>query len=101
MAPIRREAFERFEATPMPSPDEAARSHPELVEGHLHRLVGSDRTRFTALHAAFRTGGTFVHVPAGVSVGLPLQTITYVDRDGLAVFPHTLLVVDEGAELTF
>jgi Fe-S cluster assembly protein SufD len=63
--------------------------------------VAVDRTKFTALHAAFRAGGSFVHVPAGVEVGLPLETVTYVDRDGLAVFPHTILVVEEGASLTF
>jgi Fe-S cluster assembly protein SufD len=64
-------------------------------------VVPTLRTRFTALHGAFRTGGTFVHVPKGVEIELPLQTLTYVDHDGLAVFPHTLLVLEEGASLTF
>ena len=59
------------------------------------------RTRFTALHGAFRTGGTFVHVPRDVKVEAPLQSLTYVDRDGLAVFPHTVIVLEEGAELSF
>jgi Fe-S cluster assembly protein SufD len=81
--------------------DDAARTHPHLVERRLHHAVPTGRTRFTALHGAFRTGGTLVHVPAGVSVELPLQTLTYVDRDELAVFPHTVLVLDESAELTF
>lgn len=81
--------------------DAALRDHPDLVEGRLHGAVPFDRTKFTALHAAFRTGGTFVHVPKGVKVELPLQTFTYVDRDGLAVFPHTVLVVEEGAEVTY
>jgi Fe-S cluster assembly protein SufD len=81
--------------------DQAARSHPHLLKGRLHAAVPTSRTKFTALHGAFRTGGTFVYVPAGVRVDLPLQTLTYVDRDGLAVFPHTLLVLEEGAELTF
>ncbi len=79
--------------------DEAART--QGLERHLHVAVPTGRTRFTALHGAFRTGGTFVHVPRGVSVELPLQTLTYVDRDELAVFPHTLIVLEEGAELTF
>src|SRR5439155_5181534 len=57
--------------------------------------------RFTALHGAFRSGGTFVFVPRNVRVELPLQTLTYVDHDGMAVFPHTLLILEEGAELTF
>jgi Fe-S cluster assembly protein SufD len=81
--------------------DAALRDHPGLVEGRLHGAVPFDRTKFTALHAAFRTGGTFVHVPKNVKVELPLQTFTYVDRDGLAVFPHTVLVAEEGAEVTY
>jgi Fe-S cluster assembly protein SufD len=81
--------------------DEASRRHADLVERHLHGAVPSSRTRFAALHAAFRSGGTFVFVPSNVRVELPLQTLTYVDHDGLGVFPHTLLVLEEGAELTF
>ena len=83
------------------SVDRAAGEHPELVESRLHSLVATDRSKFTALHAAFRTGGTLVYVPKGVKVEAPLQTLTYVDRGGVAVFPHTMIVLDEGAELTF
>jgi Fe-S cluster assembly protein SufD len=81
--------------------DQATVLHPDLVERHLHALVPTDRSRFTALHAAFRTGGTFLHVPAGVRVALPLQTLTFVEADGAAVFPHTLIVAEDGAEVTF
>jgi len=81
--------------------EDAAKNHAHLLEGNLHRAVPTERTRFSALHAAFRTGGTFVFVPRGVSVELPLQTLTYVDRDDLAVFPHTVIVLEEAAELTF
>ncbi len=81
--------------------DRAVEEHPELVEDRLHGLVPGDRTKFTALHAAFRAGGTFVHVPRDVQLELPLQTITYVDAEGLAVFPHTLILLEQGAELTF
>ena len=75
-------------------------SHREQAD-RLHRLVPPDRTKFIALHAAFRTGGSFVLVPPGVHVELPLQAVTYLDADGSAVFPHTILVVEEGASLTF
>jgi Fe-S cluster assembly protein SufD len=81
--------------------DRAAATHPDLVERSLHSLVPAERTRFTALHAAFRTGGTFVYVPKDVRLELPLQTLTYLDADGAAVFPHTVLVAEEGAEVTF
>jgi Fe-S cluster assembly protein SufD len=81
--------------------DLAAERHPDLVEKHLHQLVETGRTTFTALHAAFRSGGTFVYVPPGVELSAPLQTLTYLDADGAAVFPRTLLIADEGAEVTF
>jgi Fe-S cluster assembly protein SufD len=81
--------------------DAAAAEHPDLVERTLHDLVPTKRTRFTALHAAFRTGGTFLYVPRDTRVDLPLQTLTFVDVDGAAVFPHTLIVVEAGAEVTF
>ncbi|HSL15053.1 MAG TPA: Fe-S cluster assembly protein SufD [Actinomycetota bacterium] len=81
--------------------DLAAERHADLVEKHLHQLVETNRSTFTALHAAFRSGGTFLYVPAGVTVGMPLQSLTWVDHDGLAVFPRTLLIAEEGSEVTF
>jgi Fe-S cluster assembly protein SufD len=81
--------------------DRAATEHPGLVEPNLHGLVPTSRTKFTALHGAFRTGGTFLYVPPAVNVELPLQTLTYLDSDGAAVFPHTLIVVGEDADVTF
>jgi Fe-S cluster assembly protein SufD len=81
--------------------DRAAAERPDLVEPNLHALVPTSRTRFTALHGAFRTGGTFLYVPPATTVELPLQTLTYLDADGAAIFPHTLIVVGEDAELTF
>jgi Fe-S cluster assembly protein SufD len=81
--------------------DLAAEKYPDLVDPHLHSLVPTDRTTFTALHGAFRTGGTFLYVPADVSIEMPLQTVTYLDADGAAVFPHTLLIAERGAEVTF
>ena len=81
--------------------DLAAATHPDLVERHLHSLVPTDRSKFLALHGAFRTGGTFLHVPDGLEIELPLQTLTYLDADGGAVFPHTLIVVGKHASVTF
>ncbi|HEX2031032.1 MAG TPA: Fe-S cluster assembly protein SufD [Actinomycetota bacterium] len=80
--------------------DRAVTAHPDLVEGRLHRLVAADRTKFAALHAAYRTGGTFLYVPRGVAVKVPLQAFTYLDADDAAVFPHTVIVADELAEVT-
>jgi Fe-S cluster assembly protein SufD len=81
--------------------DRAAAERPELVEPYLHTLVATDRSKFTALHAAFRTGGTLLYVPRDVRVELPIQTLTYLDADGAAIFPRTLLIADVGADVTF
>jgi Fe-S cluster assembly protein SufD len=81
--------------------DVAAATHPNLVETYLHSLVPTSRTKFLALHGAFRTAGTFLYVPDGVEIELPLQTLTYLDADGAAVFPHTLIVVGANASVTF
>jgi Fe-S cluster assembly protein SufD len=81
--------------------DAVSATHPDRVEDALHALVPTARTKFLALHGAFRTGGTFLHVPRDTSVELPLQTLTWLDADGAAVFPHTLIVVEDGAEVTF
>lgn len=81
--------------------DVAAQEHAELVQRYLHTVVPTSRTKFTALHGAFRTGGTFLYVPPDVQVALPIQSLTYLDADGGAVFPHTLLIADRGSEVTF
>ena len=83
------------------SVDEALRLHDSSLEFRLHKAVTPWRSKFSALHAAFRSGGTYVYVPDGVHVQLPLQTLTYVDRDRLAVFPHSIIHLGKGAELTF
>lgn len=81
--------------------DAAAAEHPDRVEEGLHALVPTSRTKFLALHGAFRTGGTFLYVPRDTAIELPLQTLTWLDEDDAAVFPHTLILVEAGSELTF
>ncbi len=81
--------------------DVAVAERPELVEPYLHGLVATERSKFTALHAAFRNGGTFLFVPRDLRIELPIQTLTYLDADGAAIFPRTLLVAGEGSEVTF
>jgi Fe-S cluster assembly protein SufD len=72
--------------------------------GELQGLLGnaSDASpdAFTVLHDAFLAGGAFVHVPRGVVVERPIVVLHWSEGDGLASFPHTLVVADEGAEVT-
>lgn len=53
--------------------------------------------KFTTLHGAFFSGGTFLYVPRNVVVEAPLQTLTYFDEPGLAAFAHSLIILEEGA----
>src|SRR5207244_5415797 len=55
---------------------------------------------FTALHDAFLAGGAYVKVPPGVVVDKPIVVLHWSEGDGLASFPHTLVVADDGAEVT-
>ena len=78
----------------------AARQHPELLREHFFTEVPLDEHRFTALHGAFHSDGLLIYVPAGVEVDIPLEAMRRVDNGG-SVFPHTTIVVEEQAALTF
>ena len=78
----------------------AARDYPDLLREHFFTEVPLDEHRFTALHGAFHSDGILVYVPRGLEVEVPLEAIRGVSNGG-SVFPHTTIVVDEQASLTF
>ena len=80
--------------------DDAVRRHPDLVREHLMNAVPASTSKFTALHAAFWSGGTFVYVPRNVEIALPLQAMLHAQSTGLAVFPHTLIVAEPHSRVT-
>jgi len=63
-------------------------------------VAASSTDAFTELSTAFVTGGALVRVPAGVVVDEPIVVVHWVDRDGAAVFPRTVVVLGEDAEAT-
>ncbi len=80
---------------------EALKTHQDLVSEHL--LGAFDRPpthRFEALRAALWSGGTFLYVPSGVEVALPLLSHRWLGAAGIAAFPRTLLVAEEGSGVT-
>jgi Fe-S cluster assembly protein SufD len=79
----------------------AAEKHPQLVEQHLFSLIKTDRDRFTALHAAFFTGGTFLYVPDGVEIKEPIVAQHTSHAGGTAFLPHTLIVAGRGARFHY
>jgi Fe-S cluster assembly protein SufD len=115
---VRRFDFDRFaapeprSATPELS-DELARKgvifsgfqsaladHADLIREHFFTEVPVDEHKFTALHGAFHSDDVLVYVPKAVEIELPLEIVRNVASGG-SVFPHTTIVVDEQASLTF
>lgn len=76
---------------------EALRSHPDLVGRHLLTQGNPGQDIFTALHTALFSGGSFLYVPRGVEVAVPIQAVHHITEGGAGVFPHDLIVVEEGA----
>jgi len=79
---------------------EAVKAAPDLVRTHLHSLVRPDELKFRALSAALWTHGTFLYVPPGVEVAVPLSGATRLDHLGGGLFPHTLVIAEEGSKVT-
>lgn len=79
--------------------EQACRDHGDLVQPYLFQQARPDYDRFAALHAACWTGGTFLYVPRGVSVDLPLHTIVTL-AEGQSEMGHVLVVLEDGADAT-
>ena len=73
----------------------------KMIEEHFMKLVPPTDHKFAALHGAVWSGGSFVYVPKGVNVEIPLQSYFRLNAKGAGQFEHTLIIVDEGAQLHF
>lgn len=73
----------------------------DMVQEHFMKLVPPTDHKFAALHGAVWSGGSFVYVPPGVSVEIPLQSYFRLNARGAGQFEHTLIIVDKGAYLHF
>ena len=73
----------------------------DMVQKYFMKLVPPTDHKFAALHGAVWSGGSFVYVPKGVQVSIPLQSYFRLNAKGAGQFEHTLIIVDEGASLHF
>jgi Fe-S cluster assembly protein SufD len=78
----------------------ALAEHEDIVREHLFKLVPEDYDKFAALSAAAFAGGSFLYVPRGVEVEVPIQSYRWLDVVG-SIMPRTLVVVEEGASVTY
>lgn len=73
----------------------------DMIREHFMKLITPQDHKFAALHGAVWSGGSFVYVPPGVTVEIPLQSYFRLNAPGAGQFEHTLIIVDEGADLHF
>ena len=73
----------------------------DMVKKYFMKLVPPTDHKFAALHGAVWSGGSFVYVPKGVHLSIPLQSYFRLNAKGAGQFEHTLIIVDEGASLHF
>ena len=72
-----------------------------MVQEYFMTLITPKDHKFAALHGAVWSGGSFVYVPKGVHLSFPLQSYFRLNAKGAGQFEHTLIIVDEGADLHF
>ena len=82
--------------------DVAVQKYPDLVKKYfMTSCVPVGDHKFTMLHAAVWSGGTFIYIPKGVKMSIPLQAYFRMNAQSAGQFEHTLIIVDEGAEVHY
>ncbi|MFP5021362.1 Fe-S cluster assembly protein SufB [Pseudonocardia phyllosphaerae] len=77
--------------------DTALKEHPELFKEYFGSVIPSGDNKFSALNSAVWSGGSFIYVPPGVHVDIPLQAYFRINTENMGQFERTLIIVDEGA----
>lgn len=79
----------------------ALREYGDIVKEYFMKCVPANAHKFAALHGAVWSGGSFVYIPEGVEVKIPLQSYFRLNSPGAGQFEHTLIIVEKGAKLHF
>jgi Fe-S cluster assembly protein SufB len=77
--------------------DTGLREHPELFQEYFGSVIPAGDNKFSALNSAVWSGGSFIYVPPGVHVDIPLQAYFRINTENMGQFERTLIIVDEGA----
>lgn len=81
--------------------DTAVKKYPEIVRQYFGKLIPPFDNKFAALNSAVWSGGSFVYVPAGVKVRLPLQAYFRINAENLGQFERTLIIAEEGSQVHY
>ncbi len=77
--------------------DSGLREHPDIVREYFGTIIPNGDNKFAALNSAVWSGGSFVYVPAGVKVEVPLQAYFRINAENMGQFERTLIIVEPGA----
>src|SRR5438876_392121 len=77
--------------------DSALRDYPDLVKEHFGTIIPPNDNKFAALNSAVWSGGSFIYVPPGVHVDIPLQAYFRINAENMGQFERTLIIADEGS----
>jgi Fe-S cluster assembly protein SufB len=81
--------------------DTALREHPEIVRAYFGTVIPKNDNKFAALNSAVWSGGSFIYVPPGVSVEMPLQAYFRINAENMGQFERTLIIADEGSQVHY
>ena len=81
--------------------DSALKEQPEIFKKYFGKVIPPEDNKFAALNSAVWSGGSFIYVPPGVKVDMPLQAYFRINAENIGQFERTLIVVDEGAEVHY
>ena len=81
--------------------DAALHEHPEIFKKYFGKIIPPEDNKFAALNSAVWSGGSFIYVPPGVKVDMPLQAYFRINAENIGQFERTLIIVDEGAEVHY
>ena len=81
--------------------DTAVREHPEIVQKYFATIIPPGDNKFAALNSAVWSGGSFVYVPPGVEVKMPLQAYLRINAENMGQFERTLIIADKGAKVHY
>mgnify|MGYP001626167106 CR=1 FL=1 len=81
--------------------DTAVQKYPEIVKQYIGKVVSPNDNKFAALNSAVWSGGSFVFVPKGVKVPMPLQAYFRINTSEMGQFERTLIIAEEGADVEY
>ncbi len=81
--------------------DSALKQHPELFREYFGTIIPYSDNKFAALNSAVWSGGSFIYVPKGVKIDMPLQAYFRINAKNVGQFERTLIIVDEGAQVHY